>query len=342
MKKMFRKPLLVIVSAALLAPATLMAQEGKEKEKSKEKDKKTVEEVIVIRKKDKGEKVVVEVNGDNVTVNGKPIEEYKGEGVTVQRHKAGASWEDFGDQFGQAFRNFGMSQNMNMFTIDSNRAMLGVTTDKVDKGVKIQDVTKESGASKAGLKEGDVIVKIDDKAITSPDGLSATIKSHKPGDKIGITYLRDGKEQTTTAELGKYKGTRIFSTAPGQEFHYDMGDLNFEKVMPRIPRARLGLDALNAYGSKKPKLGLSVQDTDDGKGVKVIEVDEESNAEKAGIKNEDVITEVEGKAVNSADAVAKIIRESKDKNSVMIKLSRKGKTHNIEVKIPRVLKTADL
>ena len=86
-------------------------------------------------------------------------------------------------------------------------------------------------------------------------------------------------------------------------------------------------------------LGLSVQDTDDGKGVKVIEVDDESNAEKAGIKEDDIITEVEGKAVNSADEIAKIIKESKDKTSVMVKLTRSGKTQNIEVKIPRKLKT---
>jgi serine protease Do len=89
-------------------------------------------------------------------------------------------------------------------------------------------------------------------------------------------------------------------------------------------------------------LGLSVQDTEDGKGVKVIEVDDEGTAKKAGIKANDVITEVDGKAVKSADEVAKIVRESKDKASLMFKLQRDGKTQNIEVKIPKKLKTADL
>ena len=97
-----------------------------------------------------------------------------------------------------------------------------------------------------------------------------------------------------------------------------------------------------SWSGSGPKLGLSVQDTDDGKGVKVIEVDDESNAQKAGIKEDDIITEVENKAVNSADEVAKIIKDSKDKTSVMVKLTRNGKTQNIEVKIPRKLKTADL
>ena len=54
--------------------------------------------------------------------------------------------------------------------------MLGVTTEKADKGVEIQDITKESAAAKAGLKEGDIITKIDDKKIEDPDDLSEAIK----------------------------------------------------------------------------------------------------------------------------------------------------------------------
>ena len=92
----------------------------------------------------------------------------------------------------------------------------------------------------------------------------------------------------------------------------------------------------------RPRLGLSIQDTEDGKGVKVLEADEDGNAGKAGIKEGDIITEIDGKKVNSADEITKIVRENKDNNSMMMKLTRDGKTHNIEVKIPRKLKTAEL
>jgi serine protease Do len=91
-----------------------------------------------------------------------------------------------------------------------------------------------------------------------------------------------------------------------------------------------------------PKLGLSVQDTDDGKGVKVIDVDDDSNAAKAGLKEDDVITEIDGTAVNSTDEVVKLIKESKTKTSVMVKLQRGGKVQNVEVKMPRKIKSADL
>jgi serine protease Do len=207
----------------------------------------------------------------------------------------------------------------------------------------VQEITDESAAEKAGLKKGDIITKIDNKEIKDPDELSETIKDHKPGDKVVVTYLRDKKEQKATAELTKWKGVNIYTTTPG--FNMDMPRLNTIPRSPAMPRAPQLNDLygqmFNSYGGR-PKLGLSIQDTDDGKGVKVLEVDEESNAEKAGIKEDDIITEVDGKAVNSTDEISKIIRDSKDKISIMVKLQRSGKTQNIEVKMPRKLKTADL
>jgi len=117
----------------------------------------------------------------------------------------------------------------------------------------------------------------------------------------------------------------------GDNFKIDLGDMDFESIMPKIkeipiPKAPFGQNWTWTGGG--PKLGLSVQDTDDGKGVKVIEVDDESNAEKAGIKNNDIITEVDGKAINNADDMVRVVKESKDKVSVMIKLKRDGKTQN--------------
>jgi serine protease Do len=76
--------------------------------------------------------------------------------------------------------------------------------------------------------------------------------------------------------------------------------------------------------------------------VKVIDVDEDGNASKAGIKEDDVITEIDGKTVNGADDAAKAIKDGKDKVSVKVKLRREGKTQEVDVQIPRKLKTADL
>jgi serine protease Do len=97
-----------------------------------------------------------------------------------------------------------------------------------------------------------------------------------------------------------------------------------------------------AWSGNSPKLGLSVQDTDDGKGVKVIDVDDESNAAKAGIKEDDIITQVDDKIINGVDEIAKLLREKKDNPTVRLQLTRSGKAQTIEVKMPRKIKTADL
>jgi serine protease Do len=344
MKQTWVKFSAFLFAVALLVPASLLAQK-EEKEKDKVKEKKDVRQIIITAKGDKDEKIVVEVVGDKITVNGKPLEELKDkngdinvrlnklkdiESLTIARSPKGSVWNMSGDN------------NFQMFSDDANHAMLGVTTEKIETGVRIQDITKESGAEKAGLKEGDVITKIDDKKITDPDDLSKIIREHKPGDKVSVTYLRDKKEQKVTAELGKWKGMTLFGkTTPG----FNMGDMDFDNIMPRTltaPRALTPYGQNWSWSGGSPKLGLSVQDTEDGKGVKVIEVDEESNAAKAGVKEDDVITEVDGKAVNSTDDMVKMVRESKEKASLMIKLQRSGKTQNIEVKMPKKIKTADL
>ena len=335
----------LLFAAAFLAPSIVMAQnEDKVKEnkiKEEKNKKKEGEQIIITRKGNNTDKVIIEIQGDKITVNGKSIDELKDGDVTVRRNKLRDVWAYADGLKGGTV--FGPGEQFRMFSMDSNRAFLGVSTEKVEKGVEVDDVTEESAASKAGLKEGDIITRIGEKKIETPDDLSSEIKKHKPGDKVTITYLRDNKEQKATAELSKWKGSHVFGGADA--FKMDMGDLHLDEIMPRVqqsfPRTRVTPNGMYRAGSG-PRLGLSVQDTEDGKGVKIIDVDEESHAAKAGLKSDDIITEVEGKAVNSADEVARIIRESKDKISVKVKLNRSGKTQNVEVKIPRKLKSVDL
>ncbi len=72
---------------------------------------------------------------------------------------------------------------------------------EVTDGAEVQEVTDGSAAGSAGLKSGDVITRIDDRQVTSADSLVATIRSYRPGDKVTVTYQRDGQEATTTLTL---------------------------------------------------------------------------------------------------------------------------------------------
>ena len=338
MKQVLRKFPIFLVVAALMLPAGLWAQDKQDKDV---KEKKEAEQIIITRKGDKDDKMVIEVIGDKVIVNGKEIKDNEKDGdVSVRRHKIKDVWAFGGDGLTGTWNTHG-NDALRMFSMGENRAMLGVTTNQADKGAEIEAVTEGSAAEKAGLKKGDVIKSVNDKKIETPDDLSEEIKEHKPGDKVSITFLRDKKEQKVTAELGKWKGVSAFSYTPNQNF--DM-NLDFERLVPNIqtyPRIAPGRQSWGWSGGG-PKLGVSVQDTEDGNGVSVIEVDEDGNAAKAGIKEDDIITEVNGKAVKSADEVAKLIRENKETGSVKVKLLRKGKTETVDIKIPKKLKTADL
>jgi len=192
MKKTWLKLSALVMAFALLAPVSLLAQKDDKGDKA-DKEKKDVRQIIVTARGEKDEKITVEINGDKITINGKPLEDYKGKDgdISVRLNKlkdleflakvpgAGTNW------------NLNGFDNFQVFADGVNHAMLGVTTEKTDEGAKINSITKESAAEKIGLKEGDVITKIDDTKIEDPDDLSAAIKTHKPGDKVAVTYLRD-------------------------------------------------------------------------------------------------------------------------------------------------------
>lgn len=305
--------------AALLFSQVATAQDN---DKVKEKTKSGNDEIIIKRKSGKDAKVTIEIKGDDVLVNGKPVDEYSDDDISIRKRKSvnvisgspfrGQGWSYSGDEF------FG-----------EDVAFLGVVTEKSGKGAKIEEITKESAASKSGLKEGDVITKIDETTIEDPDDLTKAIRKHKPEEKATITYERDGKENKLTVTLGKRKNATVFGlTTPTPRMDaFDWHEGQLGSVFNYGGRARLGIRA---------------QDTEDGKGVKVLNVEEESAAEKAGIKEDDIITEFDGQKVNSSDELSKAARESKDKASVKVAVTRDGKAQTLEIKTPRKLKTTNL
>ncbi|MGN1341783.1 MAG: S1C family serine protease [Bacilli bacterium] len=82
----------------------------------------------------------------------------------------------------------------------------GITLPKnIDSGVAVLEVVSSSPAEKAGLQKGDIIIKIDDEEITSVAKLRYELYKHSPGEKINITYNRNGKENKTELTLEESK-----------------------------------------------------------------------------------------------------------------------------------------
>lgn len=330
MKHLISKKVLVAGIALLTMPAAVLAQT---EDKAKDEKKDQWENIIINRSGDLKNKTVIEIDGDKIRVNGKEVKPGEhSDDISVHRNRIQGMRAISPSTWSYSYND----DHFSLFDEDEKRAMLGVVTSTHAKGASIQTITKEGGADKAGLKKGDVITRIGDDKIEDPEDVSKVIRKHKPGDKVKITYLRDDKEQSVTAELGKYKGVKISSVTgtprPGQ----------FERTVPN----KMHYDADGQGGfyfpSMRPRLGLSIQDTDEGKGVKVLEVEEEGNAAKAGVKKDDIITHMDGTEIDNTDEATRLIRSNKDKTSFKLQILRDGKSQTIEVKQPRKLKTADL
>jgi serine protease Do len=365
----------LLVAAFALFSISAFAQEDKEviiekrMEELRPPSKKQTQEIVIRSKGDKDKKVTVEISGDKITVNGKPLADFKDDDITINKRNItifdGKNRMMFEPRDMEVFFDGPMKGRLQT---SSPSAFLGVSTavindnqnDTKPNGAAITNVTKESAADKAGLKVDDIITKIDDKKIESPQDLTEVISSKKPKDEVTITYKRDGKLNTTKATLGERKGgpltyysfstpnnSRSFSLPrnPNMELApmleggkgFDNFNFNFNEDMGD----RFDSYFNNTFPNRK-KIGLKIQDVEEGSGVKVLDTDEDSPAQKAGLKKDDIITEINGKAVNNTDEARELLKPEEGKNSFTIKAKRNGTVMSFEVKIPKKLKTANL
>lgn len=310
------------------------------------------------------ENMTVVINGDQVTINGVPAD--KNDPRIIRRGKVIITKGDKGGETIIINGDSGRSNNIELEEIEleaedmiapppppppppMNAAFLGVMTEAAEntKGAIINSVSDASPAQKAGLKEKDIITKLNDKIIDGPNTLYEAVGEFKPEEKVNITYLREGKEKKTTAVLEKNKNVasnnniyfnapngmmpnnlrRGFKISPDQDFNFEMPELR-------------SLDGLTGQFNRKPKLGISIEDLETGEGVKVKSVNEASPAEKAGFKANDIIVMFDDKKViDVSDLKWEFIKEGQ---TLKFTVQRGGESKNIEVKIPKKLKTADL
>jgi serine protease Do len=232
----------------------------------------------------------------------------------------------------------------------SNAAFLGVISEENELGAKINEVSKGSPAEKAGLKKDDIITNVNDEKITGPKDLYDAIGKYKPSDKVQISILKNGAKTKLTAELEKNKAQSFSYSMPNQGMTIEPnfvpstprgrgnnGTQRFGFELPQMPELN------NFFGNiEKPKLGISVEDIEENEGVKISSVSENSPAAKAGLKEDDIITEVNDKKVKDVDGIKPIIKAATEGTIFKFNITRNGKKTVIEVKIPKKLKTADL
>jgi len=152
-------------------------------------------------------------------------------------------------------------------------------------GLYVQDAVAGGAAAAAGIKSGDILTKINGKTITGSPVLSETIGRLRPGDKVNITYKRDGKEKQVTLTLKGEESLKSASSASGKA----------SKSATEIYN-KLGASFIPASAAKKKELGVNA-------GVVVTQVNRGGIFDYFGVERGLVITEVNGKAVNSVDDI---------------------------------------
>jgi serine protease Do len=379
------------VSAGLAMVLATSGSQAQEPPRAQEK-----KEIIIREKGDQKEKMTIVIDGDRVTVNGKPLAEYDGDNIVIRKRNIEemAPFVYVNPRSAPRARAYRIPEPPDpmtwRFSMDDEvvkemkrepRAFLGVVSEKDEKGARITELRPESAAAKAGLKEGDVITALGGKAVDGPETLSSLVRARKPGEAVELTYLRDKKKKTVKLTLGKQDMSvgRTFEirvpeidTEILRELH-EIGpeirraQIELERVGPEMRRAQMELEraqhemqrelhqenrdrmrefrfdmAPNMNRDAPPKMGIRIEDTEDAKGVKIIEVEQGSPAEKAGLKKDDIVTFIDGKKISDTDDARSSLREGREKASLPVSVMRDGKPFNVEVKIPRNLKKADL
>ncbi len=296
-------------------------------------------EIIIRKNGNKKTKMTIEIDGDNVTVNGEPMADYKdGEVRVIER-----------DRVNRGSGNFLLAPDGGDWKMDideqvhrgGSSAFLGVMSDKVAEGAKITEIVIGSSAEKAGLREGDIITKVDNKPVADPESLMELIRARKPKEEVKINYLRSGKKNDVKVQLGENKQSR------SKVFRFDNNNdrphENFEFNMPHLKEMQPmeGKNFRYFFGDRA-KLGVKVEDTEDNAGARVLEVTDASPAAKAGLMKDDIITDVNNEKVNGVDNLRSEINNREEGGNYKLKVMRNNKLIIFDVNIPKPKRSADL
>lgn len=161
-------------------------------------------------------------------------------------------------------------------------------------GALVAEVAPNTPASKAGLKDGDVIIELDGKPVKDSHWLRLQVSQTQPGTKIGLKIVREGERKKLDLVL-KELPEQLTASRESKESDGKVDALNGVTVadLDRATRGRFGIPA-------------------EMKGAVVIEIDQDSASAEAGLKVGDVIREINRQPVTSADEAVELSEKIKD------------------------------
>jgi serine protease Do len=178
-------------------------------------------------------------------------------------------------------------------------------------GVTISDVVAGTPADQAGLKVGDTITTIDGKKVTKGSALVDDIASRKPGAKIELGFIRNGKPMQTTVTVADR--AKLFASRLNED---DNGN---DESTPK--QSKFGLTVRKLTPEIAEKLDMPV-----GKGVIVEDVKPSSFADDVNLNRGDVILEINKQPVNSEEDLNRIEASLKSGQDVVFLVRPRGAT----------------
>jgi membrane-associated protease RseP (regulator of RpoE activity) len=215
---------------------------------------------------------------------------------------------------------------LGVYAEDISRENMGRYHINQVRGVGVTQVIKDSPAEKAGLRKDDVILRLDGENVTSVRKLNRVVSEIAPDQSVRITFSRGGAEQEVSATIGKRNNNSMVRDllsrdnktwkwegmepkvwkweGPGREGLMDNdGDLTFMLGNSR----RIGVSTMELTKQLADYFGIS-----GGKGVLVTAVSDDGPAAKAGVRAGDVITAVDGEAIDSPGDISRVINRKKE------------------------------
>jgi len=177
------------------------------------------------------------------------------------------------------------------------------------KGALVSDVLKDTPAERAGLKRGDVIMKVNGKPVDGPGHLRNTVAETAVGEKITLTVVRDGKEKDVPVTIGeqpKQLGQRGGAEEEGGQPSSVLDGVEVKNLTPQL-RQEMSLP-------------------EDVSGVVVSRVESGSDAEAAGLQRGDVIMEVDRKPVRNIQDYERALSKHNKKEGLLLLINRQGGT----------------
>ena len=222
-----------------------------------------------------------------------------------------------------------------------------------EKGALVKSVDDESPAAKAGIQEGDVVVRYHGESVIGAAQLARLVRETPAGRTVPIEVMRNGAAQKLSATIGSDEhGAWDFGPAWGAlEIPVpELPELPESPVPPTPPvpphafdrwGKRALLDELAGFGRGPRKLGLEYQEisgqlakyfkVEGETGVLVTTVDPEGPAGKAGLKAGDVISKLGTRTIEDGDDLRRALDRAEPGSEVSLSVQREGRSLDLKV-----------